>query len=179
MDQPAETLIHGPVRLRRWGAADADTVYRLVMESLEHLRPWMPWAADYSYDDAVAFTGQCQQDWESATAYQYAITIGRLVVGSCGLTRRIGPGGLEIGYWLHPAHTRRGLATAAAAALVRQAFALTDIDRVEIVHDAANTASGDVPTRLGFTEIERRDRSGEPLLSGEAGIEVVWRLTRQ
>lgn len=87
-------------------------------------------------------------------AVSYAITTADAVVGSCGLMRRIGPGGLEIGYWLPPAYTGRGLATAAVAALVRQAFTLEDIDRVEIVHDAANTASGGVPRRLGFTEID-------------------------
>jgi ribosomal-protein-serine acetyltransferase len=92
--------------------------------------------------------------------------------------RRIGSGGLEIGYWLHPAYTGRGLATAATAALVGQAFALPGIDRVEIVHDQANTASGGIPRRLGFTEIQRRTRTQGGLAPGEVGIEVVWRLTR-
>jgi ribosomal-protein-serine acetyltransferase len=85
---------------------------------------------------------------------------------------------VEIGYWLHPAYTGRGLATAAVAALVGQAFTLEDIDRVEIVHDAANTASGGVPRRLGFTEIERRTSAQCPVTSGEGAVEVVWRLIR-
>ena len=69
---------------------------------------------------------------------------------------RIGPGGLEIGYWVHRAWTRRGLATAATAALVDQAFRLPGVDRVEIIHDELNVASGKIPRKLGFTEIERR-----------------------
>jgi RimJ/RimL family protein N-acetyltransferase len=179
MALPSEVLIYGPVRLRRWRAADAETLWRVVMESLEHLRPWMPWAVSYSTDDAVAFTAQSEQDWESGDAYQYAITTADQVVGSCGLMRRIGPGGLEIGYWLHPAYTGRGLATAAAAALVDEAFALPNIDRVEIVHDAANTASSGVPRRLGFIEVKRHALSPPPATSGESGVEVVWRLTLQ
>lgn len=123
MNQPREILTSGQVTLRRWRAADADTVYQVVMQSLEYLLPWMPWASGYSHD-AVRFTFQSEQDWESGVAYQYAIITDDAVVGSCGLMRRIGPGGLEIGYWLHPAHTGRGLATAATAALVDQAFAL-------------------------------------------------------
>jgi RimJ/RimL family protein N-acetyltransferase len=166
------------VTLRRWRAADADTVYQVVMQSLAHLLPWMPWASGYSRDDAVRFTAQSEQDWSSGVAYQYAITTDDAVVGSCGLMRRIGLGGLEIGYWLHPAYTGRGLATAAAAALVGQAFALPDIDRVEIVHDEANTASSRVPRRLGFTEIERRTRVRGAAAPGEVGVEVVWRLLR-
>lgn len=179
MDQPSEILSHGQARLRRWRVGDVDMAYRVVMESLEHLLPWMAWASGYSRDDAVRFTAQCEQDWDSGAAYQYAITTDDVVVGSCGLMRRIGPGGLEIGYWLHPAWTGRGLATSAAAALVRQAFALPDIERVEIVHDAANTASGRIPRRLGFTQIERGTPPQGPVAPGETGIAVVWRLTRR
>ena len=58
---------------------------------------------------------------------------------------RIGPGGLEIGYWVHRACTRRGLATAASAALVEAAFGLPGVDRIEIVHDELNVASAGVP----------------------------------
>src|SRR6266496_1138239 len=107
MDRPSETVSYGPVCLRRWRAGDADVAYRVVMESLEHLRPWMPWAADYDHDQAVRFTAQSEEDWASRDAYQYAITSDGVVVGSCGLVRRIGPGGLEIGYWLRPADTGR------------------------------------------------------------------------
>jgi ribosomal-protein-serine acetyltransferase len=179
MDQPREILTSGQVRLRRWRASDADTVYQVVLQSLDHLVPWMPWASGYSRDDAVQFTSRSEQDWESGAAYQYAIMVDDAVVGSCGLMRRIGPGGLEIGYWLHPAATGRGLVTAAVAALVGQAFELADIDRVEIVHDEANTASGGVPRRLGFTEVGRRARAHGAAAPGEAGVEVVWRLVRR
>ena len=63
MNQPCEILTYGQARLRRWRASDADTVCRLVMQSLEHLLPWMPWASGYSRDDAVRFTAQSEQDW--------------------------------------------------------------------------------------------------------------------
>jgi hypothetical protein len=50
---------------------------------------------------------------------------------------------------------------------------------VEIVHDEANTASGAIPRRLGFAQMERRQRPQEGRASGEAGVELVWRLTRE
>ncbi len=168
MDRPREILAHGPVTLRRWRAADADVVYRAVTESLDHLRPWMPWAADYDLASATGFVRQCELDWESGAAFNYAIISGDDIAGSCGLMARIGPGGLEIGYWVHGERTGRGLATAAAAALTAEAFTLPGIDWVEIVHDAANVASGRIPRKLGFTEIGRR---------GDV-TDVVWRLTR-
>jgi ribosomal-protein-serine acetyltransferase len=89
MDQPWETLTNGQVRLRRWRAGDADAAYRVVMESLEHLRPWMPWATGYDHDQAVRFTARAEQDWASGDAYQYAITTGGAVVGSCGVVWRL------------------------------------------------------------------------------------------
>jgi ribosomal-protein-serine acetyltransferase len=160
-----------PTRSTRWSCSPWST------QSLEHLLPWMPWASGYSQDDAVRFTAQSEQDWESRIAYQYAVTTDDAVIGSCGLMRQIGPGGPEIGYWLHPAYTGRGLAATATAALVDQTFALPDIDRLEIVHDQANTASGGIPRRLGFSEIQRRTQAQGALAPGEVGIEVVWRLT--
>jgi ribosomal-protein-serine acetyltransferase len=178
MDEPSEVLDSGQVQLRRWHAGDADTVDRVVTESLEHLLPWMPWASGYNHDRAVQFAVQSERDWESGAAYQYAITTDGVVVGSCGLMRRIGPGGLEIGYWLHPAWTGRGLATSATEALQRQAFALPGVARVEIHHDAANTASGAIPRRLGYTEVERRSPTQDALAPGEVGTRVVWRLIR-
>jgi RimJ/RimL family protein N-acetyltransferase len=178
MRRPGELLTYGPVTLRRWRAADSEAVCDLVLGSLEHLRPWMPWAAGFGPEDAAQFIERCEQDWESGAAFNYAITSGGAAMGSCGLMARIGPGGLEIGYWVDAGHLRRGLATAAAAALVSAAFGLPGIDRVEIVHDEANVASSGVPRKLGFTEIARRPHPDGPETPAESGTDVVWRLTR-
>lgn len=178
MADPAEVLAAGPVRLRRLGRHDADVVYRIVLESLEHLLPWMPWAAGFDRAAAVRFVTTCDDHWTAGTAYNYEISVTTVPVGICGLMRRGGPGRAEIGYWLHPAHLGRGLATAAAAALVTAAFALPDIDRVEIIHDAANTASAGVPHRLGFTQVGRRTPAPGQLTPAKIGVDIIWRLTR-
>jgi ribosomal-protein-serine acetyltransferase len=170
----ADELDSGPVRLRRWRRVDADDLYRAVSESLEHLAPWMAWAAHgYSTADAVAYLARSEELW--GTDYDYAIVApGQALVGSCSMMSRIGASGFEIGYWVHPAHVRRGYATAAAAALAAEAFRV-GADRVEIVHDLANLASGAVPRRLGFREVDRRTPQ-EERSPGEAGVDVVWRL---
>jgi RimJ/RimL family protein N-acetyltransferase len=66
----------------------------------------------------------------------------------------------------------------AVAALVRQGFELPGIDRIEIHHDEANHASGAVPRRLGFTEVERVPVPEGPTAPGEVGIDVTWRIHR-
>lgn len=179
MDVPAEILRSDQVELRRWRTGDLDALDHAIHESLGHLVPWMPWAAGHGRRDTAGFLARSQDEWGSGEAYAYAITSEDVVIGNCGLHRRIGAGGLEIGYWLHPRWTGRGLATAAAAALVGQGFGLTGIDRLEIHHDAANAASGAVARRLGFTEIAHVPEPEGPSAPGEVGIEVVWRMTSE
>jgi ribosomal-protein-serine acetyltransferase len=164
------------VTLRRWQAADVDLLYDVVISAREHLLPWLPWVDGFDRDRAAWFTEQCEREWATGEAYRFAITTEEMLVGSASLMRKIGPGGLEISYWLHPAYTGRGLATMAAAALVREAFTLPDIDRVEILHDAANVAGGRVAERLGFVEVGRR--IVEPDTPAKSGVDVVWRLVR-
>ena len=175
-ERPNELIEHAPVTLRRFRADDVDALFQAVTESLDHLRPWAPWAAGYSRASAEQYLASSIQHWDDGTEYNYAITTADALVGSIGLMARIGPGGLEIGYWVHRAYTRRGLATAASAALVEQAFRLPGVDRVEIVHDELNIASAGVPRKLGFTEVGRRPLDFRP--PAGSGTGVVWRLTR-
>ncbi len=174
--RPRETLECGSATLRRWRRQDEETVYTAVIESQDHLRPWMPWAVGYSREIAAGFLAACDRDWDSGDAYNYAIIVAGRLAGSCGLMARTGTGGLEIGYWVHQAYVRRGLATAAAAALADAAFTLPGINHVEIVHDELNDASGAVPRKLGFTEMGSRSLDIKP--EAGTGIGIVWRLTR-
>ena len=175
--RPEEQIEHGPVLLRRYREDDLDAIVQAVTDSADHLRPWLPWAANYSRESAAEFLAGSIQDWEDGTAYNYAITTGGVLAGGIGLMARIGPGGLEIGYWVHRAYTRRGLATAAAAALVEQAFRLPGVERLEIVHDELNVASGGVPRKLGFTEVGRRAIDPPPAAGTGVGV-VLAALVR-
>jgi len=158
---------------------DADELGRAVRESLEHLRPWMPWAAHEPMPAHARRAWIRDRVAEAAAGGDrtYGLYLGARVVGVCGLHRRIGPGGMELGYWVHVHFTRRGLATAAGRFAVAEAFAQPDVDRVEIHHDAANRASGAVAAALGFACVGERRRA--PAAPGETGVERIWRLLRQ
>jgi RimJ/RimL family protein N-acetyltransferase len=178
MDSPPERLRHASVDLRRWRAADAELCFRLVRESLTHLQPYMPWATDsYGLADACDYVQHCEDSWADGSAFQYLILAGGAPAGSAGLMARIGDGGLEIGYWVHPAYTGRGVATAASGALTEAAFALPAIDRVEIHHDLRNLASERVPAKLGYSAVgTSAARFG--LAPGDCGTIRMWRITR-
>ena len=90
----------------RWLTVDdADAIARAVGESLEHLKPWMPWA-DAQSADATFQRGRLRNQphqRERAEEWQYGLFDRRddAFLGAFGLMTRRGPGTLEIGYWLH------------------------------------------------------------------------------
>ncbi|MFI6154549.1 GNAT family N-acetyltransferase [Kitasatospora sp. NPDC051170] len=180
MDLPPNVIeSDGGLTLRRIGAdTDAAAYHRLIDESLEHLRPWMYWVPDHP---AVTdqFLATRDERWESGQNFTYAIEEHGALVGACSIFRAEGAAAdvREIGYWLHPAATGRGLATRAARALVEEAFRLPGVAHVEICHDPANLPSGAVPARLGFTEFVRRPV--ERVAPGDTGEDLVWRISRE
>jgi ribosomal-protein-serine acetyltransferase len=174
---PAEELTSDRVMLRRWRPGDAGLAYRLVSESEVYLRPWMPWAAGYTPQTAAAYTRSCEDEWAAGVTFNYLICHDGAPAGSAGLMTRRGPGGLEIGYWVHPAHAGQGVATAAADALTRAALGLPGIGWAEIVHDLNNAASAQVPRKLGYARIGTEPGRFERA-PGECGTSAVWRITR-
>ena len=165
------------VVVRPWTEQDAGALEAAVQESREHLRPWMAWA-DGGVD--VGWRRRWIREQNEAEAAGgdrvRGAFAGAAVVGAGGLHRRIGPEALEIGYWVHAAWTRRGVATAIATALVAEAFADARIVAVEIHHDAGNAASGAVAAKAGFTPVGARARA--PVAPADGPTERIWRLTR-
>jgi RimJ/RimL family protein N-acetyltransferase len=173
--RPPARIGVGELVLDRWRQDDLEALFAAVSTSLEHLRPWMSWAARHERGSTAEFLATSEDGWTRGERFEYAILDPRgSVLGSAGLLGRIGPGGLEIGYWVHAAHTRRGIATLAVAALTEAALALSWVTRVEIHHDEANLASGAVPSRLGFRLVGTYPR--EPAAPAEKGRELQWRI---
>jgi len=178
--RPPEWLEEGPLVLRRMQAGDAGEIAAVVGASLDHLRPWMPWATDEAADirTQLARITEADELWETGSDYIYAIFVASahrrdgMLVGTIGLHRRAADDTAEIGYWIAVDQTRRGYATAAARAVTAVAASLPGIKQVEIQCDEANVASAAVPRKLGY----RLDRIAphEPEAPGEQGRRMVW-----
>ena len=166
---------HTPrLRLRAWSAADAPAFKAAVDASLDHLRPWLPWAvAEPSPVEAVtgrlaAFAGAfAAGEWWGYGLFDRAGAL----LGSASVHRPRRPGQVpsvrEISYWLRADATGRGYAAEAAGRLVEAALAEPGVLSAQILVDAENQASARVPERLGFTLREHRvgdrlDRDGRP-----------------
>ena len=174
MHPPERIDAGGGVELRRGMPEHAPAVAAAVGENLAHLAPWMPWATEEAakVESQRARLAASADAWNAGSDYGFAVLSDERLAGFMGLHRRLGPGQIEIGYWLRSDSTGRGVATAAAAALTAAALALPDVEQVEIHCDEANVRSAAIPRRLGY----RLDRieDAEITAPGETGRKMIW-----
>lgn len=182
---PPRRLSTDRLAIRCYERADAAVLKEAVDSSIDHLKPFMPWAweAPEPVEVVEERVRSFQEQFEHGENYAYGLfTLDESeLVGGAGLHRRVGPGGLEIGYWIRASRVRQGFATEAAAALTRVAFERCGADYLEIRIDPANVASLAVPTKLGYVHEatlrkrlppnrpgeERRDATVFSLLAGD------------
>ncbi|MQS11625.1 GNAT family N-acetyltransferase [Streptomyces kaniharaensis] len=175
--RPPELLrLAGGLSLHRRRTSHTVALNKAVRANLDHLRPWLEWAAEAPTRARTAeLTRAGAVAWEAGTDFMYLVVPDAepdSVIGAFGLHGRIGPGALEIGYWVGTRHVGRGIATAAAGALTSAALALPGIARTEIRCDQANGASAAVPRKLGY----RLDRVAEAAVRApaETGRQQIW-----
>ena len=154
--------------VRRLQVEDAPALHDAILDSLEHLRPWMPWVA------LEPLTLEQRVEWVRGGTEAEGIFLGGVIVGGTGIHDRLGPEAREIGYWVRAGHTDRGIATEAARQMTERALAIEGVRAVEIHHDKANLASARVPAKLGYSLV--REVPDEIRAPGECGISCEWRL---
>ena len=175
---PAYRIITPQLTIRCYNPSDAQFLQNAITESLEHLLPWMPWAAAEPEDLQVkverlrAFRSQF--DLGQNFAYGIFNSQENHLLGGTGLHPRIGPDALEIGYWIHKDYINHGYATEAAAALTKVAFEIHCVKRMEIHCAVENIRSSAVPRKLGYRhEATLRGRS---FANGRLVDQMVWSL---
>lgn len=175
-----DTVPAGRLELRRWRRECAAELLDAIAASLPELQRWMPWAKrPPTLADQEAVLTDGERAFDAGTDYAYFLREADegALVGCAGLHRRLGPGAIEIGYWVCSDRHGRGYATAAARALTTTAFRyLADIDRVEIHMDKANHASAAVPRKLGYTLVGEEER--KLLAPGHTGKGWIWATRR-
>jgi RimJ/RimL family protein N-acetyltransferase len=106
--------------LRCWQPEDAPLLKAAIDASLDHLRPWMPWAHQEPTDieAKVALLHRFRGDFDLGKDFVYGVFSRdeKQALGGTGLHLRLGEGAREIGYWIHQEHVGRGLATELATA---------------------------------------------------------------
>jgi RimJ/RimL family protein N-acetyltransferase len=173
-----EHLDAGVVQLDRVRPADERALVAAISESEQHLSAWMDWLTEpYDAASTARFVVVAQVAWDAGLEYAFVLRCDGVVVGAAAAERKAADL-VEIGYWVRVGWTGRGIATAAAAALTRAALELPGVERVQIWHDEANVASGRVPEKLGFRQVERRTTPRIPRHGREAGVDIVHEKRR-
>jgi RimJ/RimL family protein N-acetyltransferase len=156
--------------IRCYEPEDAAMLKEAIDSSLDHLRPWMPWARfePQTLDEKVELLRGFRSRFDADEDFAYGVFAAdeSRQIGGAGLHQRGGDGSLEIGYFLRADATGRGLATEVTAVLARVAVEKCGVERVDVQVDPANERSLRIPRRLGFIEEATLRRRLEPKEDG-------------
>lgn len=167
--------------LRCYQMEDASMILKAITGSLNHLRPWMPWAKNPPGDipSAMNLLKAFQEKFYTDEDYYFGIfnKAENELIGSTGLHTRTGEHAREIGYWINIDHLRQGYASEAVSALLKIGFTVENLERIEIRCDPNNWISQKIPQAFGFTNIAMRlndtiDADGSPRDT------MIWSLSR-
>ena len=135
---------------------DAPLLSRLEVENRVHLSAGGPLRSD----DYVSVEGQrtlidaLLEQYDADTCVPWVIELDRTVVGRillAGIVRG-GFSSASVGYWVCASVGGRGIASAALALAVEQAFGELGLHRLEAATTLANVASARVLAKAGFEE---------------------------
>ena len=148
-----------------------------VAASLDHLRPWMPWA------DHVPTVDEDEELVRRGRARFLTREDLWLLLFLKGTHTLVGGGGLhridwdvpsfEIGYFVRTRFARQGYITEAVRGITRFAFETLGARRVEIRCDARNERSRRVAERAGF-ELEATLRNHAVAVDGELRDTLIY-----
>jgi len=179
---PAYRIESERLVIRCYNPKDALYLQKAVQESVEHLRPWMPWVKDEPEELKVKIERLrvFRADFDLSKNYVYAVLdpYESELVGGTGLHPRVGSDAFEIGYWIHVNHVNKGYATEISAALTKVAFEIEHINRVEIHCDPNNIKSSAIPKKLGYVyEATLRNRTEN--IEGEPIDSMIWSILKE
>ncbi len=168
--------------IRCYQPGDAWMMHTAITGSIDHLRPWIPWARQEprELDWMISFIRMFRGQFDLGQDAVYGIfdKTETEQIGGTGLHNRIGKDAREIGYWINVKHINKGYATEAVRALIKIGFGIENLSRLEIRCAPENAASRRIPQRLGFRhEMTLRNNSTDG--DGKPADLMIWALNRR
>ena len=161
---------------------DGAKYYAAIVESVQELKPWMPWARQ-----ELSVEVQEENIRRARVAFLNRSDL-RLLLFLKGTETLVGSSGLhridwsvpkfEIGYWIRTGFTMQGYATEAVRGIVAFAFEDLSAKRVEIRCASENRPSARVAERAGF-RLEGELRSAEVDAQGNPRNVLVFSMIRE
>ena len=151
---PLRLSINAQTELRLIEENDASEMFTLVEQNRAHLRTWLPWLdTTLSVQDELNYIRNMQQQCAQSQSLTCSIIYDGRIAGSIGYnTIDWQDRKTEIGYWLGATFEGKGLMTQACEEMIRFAFHVLELNKVEILCATGNTRSRAIPQRLHFTQ---------------------------
>ena len=179
---PPYRIVTQRMVVRCYDPRDAPLLKEAVDSSLDHLRPWLPWALDdpQTVEEKVELLRRFRGQFDLGQNFVYGLFSPdeSVLVGGSGFHLRVGDDAFEIGYWIRASDDGRGLATESTAALTRVGFEVCEVDRIEIHVEPENEKSARIPQKLGYVEEARLRRRLYPAAGGEPRDTIVYSMFR-
>ena len=159
IQQPILLNLPMPIRtsrllIRPLQAGDGAALFEALEESIDQLRPWLPWARGTAptEEEMEILARRFYVEFITRQTMNLAAFSGTQLIGMCGLKNlRWDIPSCELGYWFRTSIQRKGFATEAVNAITRYAFSQIGIRRLVITCDDENARSAAIPERLGFS----------------------------
>jgi len=137
---------------------DVHEYFDAVMESMNEISLWLPWAKYYpSIPQVEDYIRSCNSNWITKDNNNIGLPLWIIEKESNKFIGNIVMWNIiwdipkfEFGYWLRTSQTKKGYITEAVNALTRYCFQQLGIKRIEIRCEKENTRAWLVPKRLGF-----------------------------
>jgi RimJ/RimL family protein N-acetyltransferase len=179
---PAYRIVTDRLVLRAFELSDATELSDAVAHNIAHLRPWLEWVREgpRTLDAILDLVRRMRGRFDLGDDFSYVVAekASGKMIGGCVLTPSPVDASATLGYWIAEASTGQGLATEAAAALVRVGFEVDRLEMVEIHSVSANERSARVAERLGFVHdgtLRARLRSSD----GSRQDRDTWSMLRE
>jgi len=183
---PYRTLIplfeelHGErVVVRPYRESDAQALFEAVVESRDHIRPWLPFADEHqTVDESRNWILQQMASWILRDDLMLGIweQASDRYLGGTGLHPHDWViGYFEIGYWIRVSAEGHGYIAESVRLLTDYAFDYLKANRLEIRCDELNARSAAIPKRLGFV-FEGRLRNDLATTDGRLRTTLIFSL---
>ena len=130
----------------------AEEITKVVLENLEQLKLWMPWAKDdYSIDSAREFIKANLTEYAKNGSFSASIILEETFVGGVGFHNLdLKNKSAHVGYWLAKEAQGKGIMTRCCRVLFDYLFDDLGLNRIQINCNIENVKSRAIPERLGF-----------------------------
>jgi len=130
----------------------AEEITKVVLENLDQLKLWMPWATDaYSIDSAREFIKHNLTEYAENGSFSASIIWEEKFVGGIGFHNLdLKNKSAHISYWLAKDAQGKGIMTRCCRILFDYLFNEVGLNRIQINCNIENAKSRAIPERLGF-----------------------------